>query len=248
MRFQVACIKCVKLKVGPEKWASGKFTVFEDRSSRTRFWVEFAGEGLLRMTCPKGHESLTILDYMHFELLLEFAMLAFIDGYCREAVGTAAVALERFYEFYIRVVGAQKGLSQEAFDSFWKSVGGNSERQFGAMTFLHALEGSKVKLPGQGWRERRNNVVHKGEFPTRERTHAFLDETRTAIVELGRELRERCTDGIERVRQHALRDSREVAADADGYTVVGAQGDVERTTLDEELKQLKHDRRSRWRA
>jgi hypothetical protein len=185
-------------------------------------------------------------------------VLAFIDGYYREAVSTAGVALERFYEFYLRAATAQRALSKEGFEAFWVSVAAQSERQLGAMMLLHAMEKSSVKLPDDGWRKRRNRVVHKGVFPTRQEAHAFLDETRTVIIELGRELRRNCQEGIKQAERDAYdRDAQLAIVSGKEFSTSGRKGVIgwaagEREfgsrTLDEEIDRLKKHRHIYWRA
>ncbi|MES9855088.1 MAG: hypothetical protein ABW166_00590 [Sedimenticola sp.] len=56
------------------------------------------------MTCDKGHKSIVVYDSRRYDVLLQSATNALLDGYTNEAISTYGTALERCYEFYVRVV------------------------------------------------------------------------------------------------------------------------------------------------
>ena len=57
-----------------------------------------------KMTCPNGHQSLTVIQQPKHEVLFELGMNALVDGYPREAVTSFASCLENFYEFCINQI------------------------------------------------------------------------------------------------------------------------------------------------
>ncbi|WP_238149350.1 hypothetical protein [Arsenophonus endosymbiont of Aleurodicus floccissimus] len=70
--------------------------------------VEFKNDGRYEITCQNGHSSITFLQQQKFEILFDIGACAIIDGYYREAVSSFTSALERFYEFFIKVVCIQR--------------------------------------------------------------------------------------------------------------------------------------------
>jgi hypothetical protein len=112
---------------------------FDGTSPPPAFGAELDDDGVVRMECPNGHRSFDIVQANKFELLFDFGVLAFRDGYYREAVTSFNVALERSQEHFVfEIVGrtpAAAGLEQS-----WKEVAKQSERQFGAFAFLYLLE------------------------------------------------------------------------------------------------------------
>jgi len=94
--------------------------------------TRLSDSGEYEVTCGKGHESSVILDNVKFELLFEMGLNAIIDGYPREAISSFTSALERFYEFYWRIVMNHQGISKDTIDSSWKPLSKMSERQVGA--------------------------------------------------------------------------------------------------------------------
>ena len=110
-----------------------------------------------------------ILQESKFELLLEMGVLAFVDGYYREAVASLAASIERLYEFYIFAVAQNRGINEVEISSTWKNVKNQSERQIGAFLFLYLLEnGKRPEVLSNRFTEFRNNVIHKGYFPTKD--------------------------------------------------------------------------------
>jgi hypothetical protein len=93
--------------------------------------------GLYRMKCDRGHETVTCLQQMKFEVLMDLAAYAITDGYYREAVSSFAAALERFQEFYIRVQCDRQKIAAAGVEAAWKHVSAQSERQLGAFAFAY---------------------------------------------------------------------------------------------------------------
>lgn len=130
--------------------------------------VEFRDDGRYEVTCPKGHISTTILQQQKFEVLFEIGAYAIVDGYYREAVSSFTSALERFYEFCIKIICLSKGHDWDSILETWKNVSNQSERQLGAFIFLHHLElGSKPTLLKNKTVQFRNEIIHKGKIPNR---------------------------------------------------------------------------------
>jgi len=136
------------------------------------------------MTCSKGHKTLTLLNAERFEILFDFGCEAFLDGYYRESVSSIAAAVERYHEFFIKVLMLHNGISEANIDEIWKLVATQSERQLGAFYFLYLRE-LKV-LPDSFIKKNtafRNKVIHNGVFPTKEETIKYNEEAFKHIVE-----------------------------------------------------------------
>ena len=94
--------------------------------------VRPADDGCYAVTCGLGHEAQVYVTNLKFELLFDMAVHALFDGYPREAVSCFASSLERFYEFFWRVVQTHFEVPEEEVDRSWKALAKQSERQLGA--------------------------------------------------------------------------------------------------------------------
>lgn len=128
--------------------------------------LEVGNENLHQVICDKGHEWSLVITQQKHEILFEVAAHAIIDGYYREAISSFAASLERYYEFFIKVISV--ALPGDVFEKAWKQISSQSERQLGAyiftyISFYHTLPDT---LP-QPLTTLRNNVIHKGYIPSR---------------------------------------------------------------------------------
>jgi hypothetical protein len=136
--------------------------------------VRIPDDGVLEATCNRGHRTFTIIQQMKFELLSDMAIKAIVDGYYRDAVASFAGALERLHEFLVRATCRKQGVSAPPFDRAWKEMSNQSERQLGAFIGAHLLEtGQPPMLLHQNQTKFRNDVIHKGMFPSRHDTLRF---------------------------------------------------------------------------
>ena len=130
--------------------------------------VEIDDRGTYTATCAEGHRFVCHLGNPKFEILYEMALLAYSDGYTREAVATLAAASEEFYRFFVTLILAKRGFSEESkqdeLKAFWKQVN-RSEAQLGAFAAIHILEkGSVPSFPDRQAVEFRNRVIHQGQI------------------------------------------------------------------------------------
>jgi hypothetical protein len=131
-------------------------------------------DGVIEATCPRGHRTFTIIQQVKFELLSDMAVKAIVDGYYRDAIASFTAALERLYEFFIEAACRKKGIERDTFVSAWKSLAKQSERQLGAFIAAFLIEtGAPPKLLPRAQTEFRNEVIHKGKFPSREEAICF---------------------------------------------------------------------------
>lgn len=131
-------------------------------------------KNLYRATCPKGHQLVAILSNHPYELLFESGLEALSDGYLRESVSSFAAALERLYEFSIRVQLTAANVNANELEAMWKAVASQSERQLGMYVGLRTLkEGKQPTVLTQSQSKFRNDVIHKGYFPDLQEAFEF---------------------------------------------------------------------------
>jgi hypothetical protein len=160
--------------------------------------AELVDDGRYQVRCEAGHVGEVILDNLKFELLFELGLNALLDGYPREAVSSFAASLERFQEFYWRVVMAHSTVSSDAVAQAWKPLAKQSERQLGAyvtagLLLTHAppplLNPNKEVVF-------RNKVIHDGYLPTRDEAVSFGDAVFGIINEALGQLRASANDAL----------------------------------------------------
>ena len=151
MKIQYICLECLDT----ETFQHVHFSVRDD--------------GVHEVTCNEGHKSFIFLSNSLFEILFDYGLHALLDGYTREAVASFTASLERFYEFYIRVIQRKHGVVAEEIDKSWKHLSSWSERQLGGFLSLYLIEKKTANKLFPGWIvEFRNKVTHKGKIPTEE--------------------------------------------------------------------------------
>jgi hypothetical protein len=142
---------------------------------------EMRESGAVFATCPKGHESAAVYNHHKYDVLFQSGIAALEDGYANEAVSSFSAALERAYEFFIRVVCRKRGLTEDQIEAAWKFIAKQSERQFGAFTTLYLLE-TNQPFPLPDWVPAfRNKVIHQGAIPPVAEVSRFAGEVFTLI-------------------------------------------------------------------
>lgn len=137
-------------------------------------YIQVQDESLYYYTCSKGHKNVYFEKNEKFELLMESAIYAILDGYYREAVSSMSASLERLQEFAIKVLCREDGVSDELFKTTWKEVSSQSERQLGAFIFLYTHKYKSIPDNlNNNERGFRNDIIHKGKFPTYEETMKY---------------------------------------------------------------------------
>ncbi len=127
------------------------------------------GDGFYEATCPNNHNIKYILQEQLFELLFDIGLHAIKDDYFREAVSSFAASLERFYEFYIKLIAYRNGKEEKEIELSWKAIKNQSERQMGAFIFTYLNEnGKSPNVLDNRNVSFRNNVIHRGAIPTKE--------------------------------------------------------------------------------
>jgi hypothetical protein len=197
MKLRISCMQCFQEQGHP---------------SDEMMAVEMRDDGLYSMVCEKGHTTVRALQQQKFEILFDIGAMALLDGYPREAITAMAAALERFYEFYVRVICIKHEVDQTLINESWKLVENQSERQFGAYVFASLLELKKAcpvtiedeqpNLSGiskgdtRKWKAFRNAVVHKGYIPSTIEAQAYGNIVFRHIKQLLQELSVTCTEQL----------------------------------------------------
>jgi hypothetical protein len=161
VRLNISCTEC------SDHLAPGESRTVYSRVCLVR------DDGVYEFECPQGHQTTTVLRTPKHEVLYTIGANAFLDGYFRDGIASFAGALERYYEFALRVISRQKEIAPVAFEAIWKVMSKQSERQFGAFIAVWLLETGKpyTSLPQpqiDAQTKLRNDVVHKGKIPTSE--------------------------------------------------------------------------------
>ncbi|MDT8311521.1 MAG: hypothetical protein RQ732_08765 [Methylophaga sp.] len=213
MKLPINCMQCFHENGHPS---------FEFQTTEVR------DDGLYCSTCEKGHKTLTVIQEQKFEVLFAVGTLAIKDGYPREAISSIAASLERFYEFFIKVICLKNNIEISIFDEAWKDVSSQSERQYGAYLFTHlidknvnspTIDNAKPLIPNLSknktlnWREFRNSVVHKGYIPTTEEAIAYADIVFNHINEIIADLKLSASEFIQKATFHHLSRSQELAGE-----------------------------------
>jgi len=168
--------------------------------------MEVRDDGRYATECVEGHAVITILQELKFEVLFEIGAYAITDGYYREAVSSFTSALERFYEFVIRVVLHGSGLSDDLVANLWKPISRQSERQLGAFiaVYASAFQTSPALLANKQI-EFRNAVIHQGQIPTRAEAVAYGQAILELIRPSLRTLKSRFYNSVQKIQSDHLK-------------------------------------------
>lgn len=184
------------------------------------FMVDVEDDNAYVGRCSHGHVVAFTLDTLRFELLFESGIVALLAGFHREAVSSIAAALERFYEFSIEALAEVARVPQDLFETAWKMVSSQSERQLGAYSFVYLttfkrpfLATKEEQKTFQEWATFRNSVVHKGQFPTRERVIEYAQYVFDLIHERKTELRHHAPAVYQEIERKQASRSRAVATE-----------------------------------
>jgi hypothetical protein len=148
------------------------------------------------VTCSRGHRSSIILQSSKFEILLDSAANAILEGYTLEGCATLYAAYERFIEFAIKVMCVNANLEERLIVDTFKAVSAQSERQIGAFIFLHTLNFKETYKPNKQITESRNKFIHKGYIPNKDETLDFGDKIYAEILHLYQKLEANFSDAI----------------------------------------------------
>jgi hypothetical protein len=73
--------------------------------------VDYFDDGVGQFECTAGHKSALLIQSLKFELLMESGATALLQGFTLEACASFSTALERFYEFALKVMCEKNSLA-----------------------------------------------------------------------------------------------------------------------------------------
>jgi hypothetical protein len=155
--------------------------------------VEIENDGVYLLVCSQGHRSVHTLSNPKFEVLFEMGLLAFDDGYTREAVATMAASVEEFFRFFVKCIFAKRKLYENdrfyEAQKFWKLIS-RAEPQLGAFAAFYFLEFGKCPTyPDTKSTEFRNSVIHRGQIPKANEVMEYADKLVKFMIPVYREYR-----------------------------------------------------------
>jgi hypothetical protein len=174
------------------------------RPSFEVFIADYFDNGIALIECSAGHKTALVMQSQKFEMLLDSGAMALLEGFTLEACASFSAALERFYEFSLRVASFGLKLRDEVYSAVFLEMARQSERQLGAFMLLHALEFGSAYKPRRSLMEFRNATIHKGVIPTVEEAHKFCAEVYETIYTLFGTVHDKYTDSIHTVVQEEL--------------------------------------------
>ncbi|WP_250481922.1 hypothetical protein [Caballeronia sp. NCTM5] len=159
--------------------------------------AHFYEERVAFFECPAGHKNALVLQAQKFEVLMESGAYALDAGFTLEACASFSTALERFYEFAMKVLMLKLKVSESVYERMFKEMARQSERQVGALMALYAIEfGGPLKLDNNIV-SFRNAVIHKGTIPDQADAEKFCSDVYAIISGMTKQLRERLGDAVE---------------------------------------------------
>ena len=156
------------------------------------FIAKFFDDRVATATCEHGHQMAFVLRAQKFELLLESGANALLAGFTLEASASFSAALERFFEFAIKVILKHFKMGEALYEEMFKTMSRQSERQTGAFLVLHALIFDCTYKINNKVVEFRNAVIHKGTIPSPEQAHNFCELVYSEIYKISSLLTSHC--------------------------------------------------------
>lgn len=120
-------------------------------------------------------------------------LLAFDDGYTREAVATMAASVEEFFRFFVKCIFAKRKLYENdrfyEAQKFWKLIA-RAEPQLGAFAAFYFLEFEKCPAyPDRKSTDFRNSVIHGDRIPKASEVIEYGDKLVKFMIPIYREYR-----------------------------------------------------------
>lgn len=147
--------------------------------------LEMKDDYCYEFTCSQGHNNEFFLAVPKYALLFDMGMSAYLDGYYREATLDFAASIERFHEFCIYLMlWNEKSFHSDDLTRLWNQMKKQSERQYGAFVALYYHRTSRLpQMLSNSLVSFRNDVTHKGAFPSKEKTFWYAQQVADYIKE-----------------------------------------------------------------
>jgi hypothetical protein len=198
-------------------------------------------DGRYEAVCNNGHSIIILLQQLKFEVLFDIGAYAIADGYYREAVSSFTSSLERFFEFAIRVILHNRGVTAEVIDTVWRQISNQSERQLGAFIVLYSSEFQSLpRLLTTKDIKFRNDVIHKGKIPQRNEAVIYGNTILCLVRPILRKLVDDYSVSAQQAISDHLTQCRNSSADPNkGVSIMSVE-----TILSLSIKTPGHDERS----
>lgn len=179
----------------------------------TKIEVEVVDDNYYKIECVCEKKCGLYAQMQKFQILFDMGVVAVNEGYNREAVSNFASSLERYLEFYIKVLLKYNNVNKEEFDKGWKEVKNQSERQLGAFFLLYLSYFKRpVEYINKNQIKFRNEVIHKGKIPNQQETisygeniYNFIKESLTEMkIHFSEQIQNVISDDIEKIRSEKL--------------------------------------------
>jgi len=161
--------------------------------------ADYYEDAVAFIECSRGHKSALLLQSQKFEILLESAANALLEGYTIEAASSLSAAYERFFEFSINVLCKKNDITKQALEETFKQVSKQSERQIGGFLFLHLISFGTHYSLNKKIPKLRNKVIHQGYIPTPEEVIALGELIYQEIYSITQLLKTSLPNEIEQV-------------------------------------------------
>ena len=168
MKLKFTCYQCMDM-YAPK--GGGEYSIPWDPNCI----MELDDRDYYEFTCQNGHNNCFFLSMPRYTVLYDMGYCAFQNGFYREAVLDFAASYERFNEYCIYVMLWEKDTPiKKEIETIWKELARQSERQLGAFISLFYKTTNKMPTLMQNAQiSFRNDVTHKGLFPTEEKTYEY---------------------------------------------------------------------------
>ncbi|MFC4771922.1 hypothetical protein [Enterococcus hermanniensis] len=121
-----------------------------------------------QITCPHGHNYYYFPESPKYPFLFQLSIRAFRNGYYSEAFQALYSGFESFKEEYVGIHYYSQSKNIDKVTALMKRIN-RSEKIDGAFTLSYAEDfGELPKKMPNNLIEKRNKIIHSGDFPTKE--------------------------------------------------------------------------------
>jgi hypothetical protein len=152
-------MECLKKNGYPNFKSSHLIPYYEDR--------------VAYLICSDGHKTAFVVPSLKFEALMESGVNALDEDFTLEACASFSTALERVYEFGVKVMLTHQNVENTNYEIMFKEMARQSERQLGAFLAMYITEFKVPYIFNKEIPSFRNSIIHKGLIPCPEKATNF---------------------------------------------------------------------------
>ncbi len=178
-------MECLKKNGSPNFKSSHLIPYYEDR--------------VAYLICSDGHKTAFVVPSLKFEVLMESGINALDEDFTLEACASFSTALERVYEFGLKVMLTHQNVKNTNYEIMFKEMARQSERQLGAFLAMYITE---FKVPykfNQEIPRFRNSIIHKGLIPCPEEAIDFCSIVYGEIFSIVNQLKSNFPEAFSKV-------------------------------------------------